>query len=61
MKYRTLLNLTTKALSIHLSEFKKELFNLRVQKVLNRLKNTARIKHVRKSIARICSILKEKK
>ena len=61
MKYKTLLNLTTKALSKHLSEFKRELFNLRVQKVLNTLKNTARMRHVRKSVARIYSILKGKK
>ena len=36
---------------------KKELFNLRVQNATNQLDNTARIKEVRKNIARIQTVL----
>ena len=39
---------------------KKELFNLRFQNATNQLDNTSRIKEVRKSIARIQTIITEK-
>ena len=39
---------------------KKELFNLRFQNATNQLDNTARIKDVRKNIARIQTIITEK-
>ena len=39
---------------------KKELFNLRFQNATNQLDNTARIKEVRKNIARINTIITEK-
>ncbi|MBQ4186958.1 MAG: 50S ribosomal protein L29 [Firmicutes bacterium] len=39
---------------------KKELFNLRFQNATNQLNNTARIKEVRKNIARIQTLLTEK-
>ena len=39
---------------------KKELFNLRFQNATNQLDNTARIKEVRKNIARIQTIITEK-
>ena len=39
---------------------KKELFNLRFQNVTNQLDNTARIKEVRKNIARIQTVITEK-
>ncbi len=39
---------------------KKELFNLRFQNATNQLENTARIKEVRKNIARILTIITEK-
>ena len=38
---------------------KKELFNLRFQNATNQLDNTARIKEVRKNIARIQTVLSE--
>ena len=38
---------------------KKELFNLRFQNATNQLDNTSRIKEVRKSIARIQTVLSE--
>ena len=39
---------------------KKELFNLRFQNATNQLDNTARIKEVRKQIARIQTVISEK-
>ena len=39
---------------------KKELFNLRFQNATNQLDNTARIKEVRKNIARIQTVITEK-
>ena len=39
---------------------KKELFNLRFQNVTNQLDNTARIKEVRKNIARIQTVIAQK-
>ena len=40
---------------------KKELFNLRFQNATNQLDNTARIREVRKNIARIQTVLTVKK
>lgn len=39
---------------------KKELFNLRFQNATNQLRNTARIKEVRKNIARIQTVITQK-
>ena len=47
-------------LSEDLTAAKKELFNLRFQNATNQLDNTARIKDVRKNIARIQTIITEK-
>lgn len=44
-----------------LVDAKKELFNLRFQNATNQLKNTARINDVRKNIARIQTIMTQKK
>ncbi len=43
-----------------LTEAKKELFNLRFQNATNQLDNTARIKEVRKNIARIQTVITQK-
>ena len=43
-----------------LTAAKKELFNLRFQNATNQLDNTARIKEVRKNIARIQTIITQK-
>ena len=51
---------TTDELSIELVSAKKELFNLRFQNATNQLDNTARIKEVRKNIARIQTIITQK-
>ena len=47
-------------LSEDLVAAKKELFNLRLQNATNQLDNTARIKDVRRNIARIQTCLTEK-
>ena len=47
-------------LSGELTAAKKELFNLRFQNATNQLNNTARIQEVRKNIARIETVLREK-
>ncbi len=49
------------ALSEDLVAAKKELFNLRFQNATNQLNNTARIKEVRKNIARIQTVITQKK
>lgn len=43
-----------------LREAKEELFNLRFQLATNQLDNTARIKQVRKDIARIRTVMRER-
>ena len=48
---------TTAELSAELVAAKKELFNLRFQNATNQLDNTARIKEVRKNIARIQTVI----
>ena len=47
-------------LQAQLVDAKKELFNLRFQNATNQLDNTARIKEVRKNIARIQTVITEK-
>lgn len=47
-------------LAAELVAAKKELFNLRFQNATNQLDNTARIKEVRKNIARIQTAITEK-
>ena len=47
-------------LQSQLVDAKKELFNLRFQNATNQLDNTARIKEVRKNIARIQTVITEK-
>ena len=47
-------------LNAQLVDAKKELFNLRFQNATNQLDNTARIKEVRKNIARIHTLITEK-
>ena len=47
-------------LEMELVSAKKELFNLSLQNATNQLNNTARIKEVRKNIARIQTVLTQK-
>ena len=41
-------------------QFKEELFNLRFQNAIGQLKNSGRIKEVKKTIARILTVITEK-
>ena len=52
---------TAEELNDDLVNAKKELFNLRFQNATNQLDNTARIKEVRKNIARIQTIMTQRK
>ena len=53
-------NKSVEELNKELVAAKKELFNLRFQNATNQLDNTARIKEVRKNIARILTVITEK-
>ena len=53
-------NKSVEELNQELVTAKKELFNLRFQNATNQLDNTARIKEVRKYIARIQTVITEK-
>lgn len=53
-------NKSAEELQSELVAAKKELFNLRFQNATNQLDNTARIKEVRKNIARIQTVITEK-
>ena len=51
---------TPDELKEELTKLKKEQFNLRFQQATNQLENTARVRQVRKDIARIKTVLSEK-
>ena len=60
MKINELNELTTAEMLEKAKQFKEELFNLRFQLATGQLENTARLKEVRKSIARIKTVLRQK-
>ncbi|MCX7860111.1 MAG: 50S ribosomal protein L29 [Chloroflexus sp.] len=60
MKANELRALDDAQLRAKLAEYKVELFNLRFQKATGKLTNTARPRQVRKEIARILTILRER-
>ena len=60
MKANELRAMTKEDLNSKLADLKKELFNLRFQNATNQLDNTARIKEVRKNIARIQTVMTQK-
>ncbi len=60
MKAEELRALTNAELANKLDDAHQELFNLRFQKATGQLKNTARRAVVRKDIARILTILRER-
>lgn len=60
MKAKEIRELTNEELSQKLSDLKGELFNLRFQLATGQLDNPMRIRDVRKSIARIKTILRER-
>ncbi|WP_281165941.1 50S ribosomal protein L29 [Liquorilactobacillus sicerae] len=59
MKTKEIKELTTAEMLKKEEEFKKEFFNLRFQLATGQLQNTARLKEVRKSIARIKTVLRQ--
>ena len=61
MKTSEIKKLTVTQLQKELTSFKKEQFNLRFQKVNAQIQNTARVKIVRRSIAKILTFLNQKK
>ncbi|MBZ4645224.1 MAG: large subunit ribosomal protein [Petroclostridium sp.] len=60
MKANKVRELTSAELQQKLSELKAELFNLRFQHATNQLENPMRIKEVKRSIARVKTILRER-
>ncbi len=60
MKVSEMRDMTTAELEQELKELKVELFNLRFQHATNMLDNPMRIKNVRKAIARVKTILRER-
>jgi large subunit ribosomal protein L29 len=59
MNAMDLRKLSYKELGDKLDESKEEIFNLRFQLVTNQLDNTARIKHVKRDIARISTVIRQ--
>jgi large subunit ribosomal protein L29 len=60
MKAAQVRDMTLDQLNDSLLDLKKEAFNLRFQKATGQLENTARERQVRRDIARINTVLKQK-
>lgn len=60
MKAQQFREMDREKLQDQLSEFRQELLNLRFQHATAQLENTRRIPQVKKAIARILTVLKEK-
>jgi len=60
MKSNEIRNLNTDELTKKLNDLKDELFNLRFQLTAGQLENPMRIREVRKSIARVKTVMREK-
>ncbi len=60
MKAKELKNLSAEELAKKLDELKKDLFMLRMQHATNQLDNPMRLNAVKKDIARIKTIIREK-
>jgi large subunit ribosomal protein L29 len=60
MKAVNLQDLTIDELNEKHRQYKEELFNLRFQNAIGQLQNTSRIKAVRKTIARVLTVVREK-
>lgn len=59
MKTSEIRNLSNAEITAKVKELKEELFNLRFQLATGQLENTARIKEVRKTIARLLTVLRQ--
>lgn len=60
MKTNDIRNLTTAEIEEQVTSMKEELFNLRFQLATGQLENPARIRQVRKTIARAKTVLRER-
>ncbi|MBD9009580.1 MAG: 50S ribosomal protein L29 [Clostridiales bacterium] len=60
MKIQDIRDLSTQELEDKVKDLKEELFNLRFQNATNQLENPMRIVSVKKDIARVKTVLKEK-
>ncbi len=61
MKIEDIRNYTLDQLEDELIKLKREQFNLRFQKATSQLTNTARVREVRRTIARIKTVEREKR
>jgi len=61
MKTSEIKKLTITQLEKELTNFKKEQYNLRFQKINSQVQNTSRVKIVRRSIAKILTFINQKK
>ena len=60
MKIKEIMDKSVDELEGELEKLKKESFNLRFQKAGGQLENTARVRFVRRSIARVVTVLNSK-
>lgn len=60
MKSTEIRDLSPAELSSKLTDLKTELFNLRFQHAINQLDNPLRLSHVKKDIARLKTVIREK-
>jgi large subunit ribosomal protein L29 len=60
MKANELRDLTTAEIETKVKSLKEELFNLRFQLATGQLENTARIREVRKALARMKTVIRER-
>ncbi len=60
MRASEIRELTSEELQTKLTELKEELFNLRFQLAVNQLENSSRIGAVKKDIARVSTILRQR-
>lgn len=60
MKPNNLKEMSTNELSVKLTELKADLFNLRFQHATGQLDNPMKIKHVKKDIARVKTLIRER-
>lgn len=61
MKIKELREMTTEELGTKARELKQEMFNLRIQQQSGQLENPARLNHLRKDVARIETIISERR
>ncbi|MBQ3118140.1 MAG: 50S ribosomal protein L29 [Clostridia bacterium] len=61
MKVNEIRALSTEELESNLADLKKELFNLRFQNATNQLENPMRIVEVKKTIAKVKTVMAERK